>query len=53
VSTLPGVLGKHWLSFQVLASEHKTGEQLELRREEMGSISRLNVGEAILVMADQ
>jgi hypothetical protein len=53
VSTLPGVLGEHWLFFQALASEQVIGEQLELTWEEMGLISRLNVGEAILVMTDQ
>lgn len=53
VNTLLGVLGTHWLFFQAPASAHEIGECLELSREEVGSLSRLKVGEAILVLPDQ
>ena len=53
VNTLLGVLGTHWLFFQAPASAHEIGEHLELSREEVGSLSRLKVGEAVLVLPDQ
>jgi hypothetical protein len=53
VSTLLGVLGAHWLFFQAPASGHEIGERLELSREEVSSLSRLKVGEAVLVLPDQ
>jgi len=53
VNTLLGVLGTHWLLFQAPASAHEIGERLELSREEVGSLSRLKVGEAVLVLPDQ
>ena len=53
VNTLLGVLGTHWLFFQAPASAHEIGERLELSREEVGSLSRLKVGEAVLVLPDQ
>jgi hypothetical protein len=53
VNTLLGVLGTHWLFFQTPASAHEIGERLELSREEVGSLSRLKVGEAVLVLPDQ
>jgi hypothetical protein len=48
-----GVLTTHWLFFQTPASAHEIGERLELSREEVGSLSRLKVGEATLVLPDQ
>jgi len=53
VNTLLGVLGTHWLFFQAPASAHEIGERLELSREEVGSLSWLKVGEAVLVLPDQ
>jgi hypothetical protein len=53
VNTLLGVLGTHWLFYQAPASAHEVGDRLELSREEVGSLSRLKVGEAILVLPDQ
>jgi len=53
VNTLLGVLGTHWLLFQAPASAYEIGERLELSREEVGSLSPLKVGEAILVLPDQ
>ncbi len=52
-NTLLGVLGTHWLFFQAPASAHEIGERLELSREEVGSLSRLKMGEAVLVLPDQ
>jgi len=53
VNTLLGVLGTHWLFYQAPASAREIGEQLELNREEVSSLSRLKVGEAVLVLPDQ
>jgi hypothetical protein len=53
VDTLLGVLGMHGLSIQAPASAHAVGERLGLSREEVGSLSRLKVGQAILVLHDQ
>lgn len=53
VNTLLGVVGTHWLFFQAQASAREIGKHLELSREEVTSLSRLKVGEAVLVLPDQ
>lgn len=53
VNTLLGTLGTYWLFYQTPASAREIGERLELSREEIASLPRLKVGEAILALPDQ
>ena len=53
VNTLLGVLGTYWLFYQAPASAREIGERLELSKEEVASLSRLKVGEAVLALPDQ
>jgi hypothetical protein len=41
------------LPSKTLTSAHGIGERLELSREEIGPLSQLKVGEAVLVLPDQ
>jgi len=53
VNTLMGVLGTYWLFYQSPSSAREIGERMELSRGEVAELSRLRVGEALLVLPDQ